>query len=206
MKKYLILTSIFLASVTSLSAQGVAGTVSVTADDAVVYTTAVQTTPGSRGEPATVTVTATPHTLPVKVMAGTATAVRAMPVEGGLQFGAAIVTGDATVDAKLRTLQEEYVKKMKALNAEYDAKVKATMGNLKPQAMQVRGNASMQAGVAASASNVRDAQGNAIYTTDSADVQIREGELITVDANGSTTVGAMTPFTQLKGFFFRFFQ
>lgn len=198
MKKYLISTSIFLASVTSLSAQGVAGTVSVTADDAVVYTTAVQTTPGSRGEPATVTVTATPHTLPVKVMAGTATAVRAMPVEGGLQFGAAIVTGDATVDAKLRTLQEEYVKKMKALNAEYDAKVKATMGNLKPQAMQ--------AGVAASASNVRDAQGNAIYTTDSADVQIREGELITVDANGSTTVGAMTPFTQLKGFFFRFFQ
>ncbi len=205
MKKFFIPVSILLATISSASAYEVAGTVSVSADDAVVYTTSVQSAPGSRGEMGTVTLTASPSALPVKAMAGTATMVRAMPVDAGIQFAAAIVTGDTTVDAKLRTLQEEYVKKMKALNAEYDAKVKATIGDLKPKNTAAYSVTNVSTGQAELRTVTADQQG-ALTVNGDAGVQIKEGKLITVDANGSTTVSAVTPLTQLKGFFFRFFQ
>lgn len=59
----------------------------------------------------------------------TATARAAMPA---VMMGAAmptITTGDATVDAKIKALQDERYAKIKALNAEYDAKLKAIIGD-----------------------------------------------------------------------------
>lgn len=200
MNKYLISVGIVVASLATVSANEIAGTVSVDAGN-VVYTTSVAGT--AAGQAGTVTVTS--GAMPVRAMVGgQAISVKAMPINAAYQMGGVMTTGDATVDAKIRVIEEERMTKIRAINVEYDAKVKAAMGNLKPKAYTTT-SISGQAAIAPTEAPTKGPQGNSMRINSSADAQVQAGDAMTMEAKAGANGEIGFP-TGIRGFFFKLFH
>lgn len=198
MKKYLIPTSILLATSAIVSAQDVAGTVSVDSAPVKVQVRTMAAPTGAAAvrtnQAASVTLTPVSGTMPA-VAAGSAVMVQGMP---GRPMGV-MTTGDQAVDAKIRALEEERMTKIKAINVEYDAKVKAAIGNLKVQAYTTSAAAVSGEAGAMPVGAAADAQGTM-------QVQTMEGHPMPMQAQANMAAQVEVAPTGIKGFFWKLFH
>ena len=129
---------------------------------------------------------------------------RVIPASSVMSMMPTITTGDVTIDAKIKALQEERIAKLKALNAEYDAKLKALIGDRKITIG--RGNG--EPGDASSAGQMRARPMLDVRGSSSAPVQ--NGEPVggygsrDGDSDGDA-MGENRPAAGIRGFIGRFF-
>lgn len=202
MKKYSISISILFATLAFVSAQDVAGTVSVDSNN-IVHTTSTTSASAHSVGAQTVTITAVPVAMPTKVTAGQAVAVRAVPVTAGYHMGGVMTTGDTVIDGKIRVLEEERAKKLQAINIEFDAKVKAVIGNLKVMSYTTTG----MSGVAApSGTQTTGVQSGTVHIQNSANINGGGSESSRGEASVTINAQAEIVPTGIKGFFWKLFH
>ena len=99
----------------------------------------------------------------------------------------AITTGDATVDAQIKTLQTEMEAKIKAIREEYQAKIKVAIGDRKASLKNGMGSSTMPMtkGDGRQGKGEGDERGRGIMMRGSTTPMRHEGEMM----HGSSTEG-----------------